>query len=1271
MFRKVLLTIGLLLAAQVVAIAQGTIKGNITDEKNGDPLIGANVVLKDIETGQLVTGARTDFEGGFTIKGVQVGKFAIEVSYMGYVTVKTEITVKATGFTVFNQALGKSSGGTTLETVKVVAQKVPVIEIGAPESGTRLSTDDIARMPANSVDGIVAAVAGVGFNDGGTGSARGEGGMVTQVGNVRTRTGVNVPKEAIAEIQVVLGGTPASIGEAIGGTQIITLKPPSTRFMGVAKYETYLDYRLYNRLDLYMSGPLVKAALRDEEGNKTGERTFIGYRFTGTGVYRKYPLYRPKDRRYLVVNDEKVAEIEKNPLVYDYVNRTINYAAEYLRKEDFVEIKRPNARNYFSSKDREADFGSYSINLQGALDFRFTDLTSLVLTLEYDFDHGPNYSLAYFPLNLHNAANGVYHTNNFVVTADFTQRFADAESVTDESDPNVKIEPAVSKVMYNITAFYNRYAAKYYNEQFGDNVFKYGHVGKFIRTQTPHYSIVTDYNYHGTTQTAHVQDSWIENVDLDKFEPSPYNPLLANYTDQLRNISALAPYLTTFDAILGFKGLVNGSSVDNIYSMFYNVGSQNSGYSKSENNYFYVSAKAAATVKKHDLEVGFQYDQYTARSYSLSAYSLWTLMRQSANAHITQLSSTPLNEYYIGSELYVDFERLAGVQTTFDASMRKALGWDVNNTDWINIDEYSPDDYFNKFGGMEMFSANELFNSGNQYVSYFGYDHTGSRYRSTSWSLDDFFDPVGKGHAKYQYLPVFSPIYAAGYIQDKFYFSDLIFNVGVRVDYYDGNQMVLKDPYLLYDSYTKGRLVAGEDGVDYNTGFGVDGHDFPSIVGDDWVVYVDDYSTGEDGSRTPTIRGYRNGSTWYNASGVEVSTPNAINGESGKPTPYRTKESLTQNASGNDIKASAFKDYDPQVVVMPRIAFSFPVNDMSQFKANYDIIARRPSSGWQADYLSYLYMSQQSGAINNPNLKPERITNYELGFQQALNEDKTAALSISAYYKETRDLIQLVQYAGADPNQNYYSYDNIDFKTIMGFSLSFDMRQSNNVRINANYTLQYAEGTGLSTTTMSELIKEGYTTLKMLNPISDDRRHEFKANVDYRLGKGEGFKFTRAVEDKDGNQTKKDIYPFENLGVNFLAVAQSGIPYTRAYSNTQHTIVGSYRGARLPWGFYFNVVVDKTWPITVKIGNKKPKQTALNAAVTVNNLFDIRNVTGVFAVTGNATDNGYLTDPETQSVINSYLDTQSYRDMYNIMLNNNYWYYSSPRTIRLTLTYQF
>ena len=1261
MFRKVLLTFGLLMIAHFAAIAQqGTMKGKVTDDK-GEPLISANVVVKH-DDGQIIGGAKTDWEGNYTIKGLLVGKFTVVVSYVGYTTIEQKIDVKASGYTVYNVELPKS--GTALEKVIVKGEKVPVIDVGAPESGSRISADDIARMPSNSVDGIVAAVAGVGYSDGGSGSARGEEGMITMKSGVRTRTGVNVPKEAIAEIQVVLGGTPANIGEAIGGTQIITLKPPSTSFKGVVKYETYLDYRLYNSLMVYLTGPVLKADLKDENGNVTGKRTFLGFRLTAQGSTSKFAYYRAKDRRYKVVNDEKVMEIENAPIVYDPVNGTVNYAAEYLRDEDFVTIKRPTAKNYYATSDREANFRNYSFGVEGALDFRFSELTSLVLTGEFDYSYGPSTSLSYFPLNLHNAANGVSKTRNFMITADFTQRFKDPEPAENEANSEEKSEPAVSKVMYQITAMFNRISENNYNEKFGDDIFKYGHIGTFVRTQTPSYEIQPEYNYHGVHQAAHVQNSWIENVT--SYTPSEYNPILANYTTQLYNIPSIAENLTTFDAIRYYYGLINGRSPSAAYSMFANVGSQNTSYSKAQNNYYFVSAKAAATVFGHDLEIGFQYDQYTAASYGLSAYSLWTLMRQSANAHILQLDYSNPIEYFIGDNLYVDYDRnRTDGQTLFDESLRRALGLDVNGTDWLDIDRYSPDDY-ERFGGINMFSADELFNSGNQLVSYFGYDHTGEKYNARNWSLDDFFDPVARGHKNFQYLPAFSPIYAAGYIQDKFYFSDLIFNVGVRVDYFDGNQMVLKDPYLLYESYTVGDLK-NSTGINYNTGLA--GNAFPNGVQDDWVVYVDDAA-----AETPTIRGYRHEGNWYNENGVQVTSHKFVAGESGKATPYRTaagQAAYNGNASGNHISSASFKDYDPQIVVMPRIAFSFPVSDKSQFKANYDIIARRPSSGWQADYMSYLYMSQVSGYINNPNLKPERVTNYELGFQQALNEDKTAAISISAYYKETRDLIQIAQYAGADPNDHYYSYDNLDFKTIKGFSLSFDMRQSNNVRINANYTLQYAEGTGLSSTTMSELIKEGYTTLKMLNPISDDRRHEFKANVDYRLGPGQGFPITREVKDKDGNSRSKTIYPLENFGVNFLAVAQSGRPYTKQFSNTQQTIVGSYRGARLPWGFYFNVVVDKSWVIEVKREGKKTRQTMLNAAVTVNNLFDIRNVTGVFSVTGNPSDNGYLTDAETQSVINSYLDPQSYRDMYNIMLNNNYWNWSQPRTIRVSLTYSF
>lgn len=1260
MFKKVLLTFGLLLLAEMAALAQGTMKGTIIDAKTKEPLPFANVIAK--QDGKQVLVGVSDFDGVYTIKPLPVGKYDLEVRSVGYATyLQTGINVKASGFTVVDVEL--KSEAVALEPVEIVESKVPVIEIGSAESGTRLSDDDIKRMPGNSVDAIVAAVGGVGYDDGGTGSARGEGGMVTMQGNVRKRTGVSVPKDAIAEIQVILGGTPASIGEAIGGTQIITLKPPTSQFKGMVRWEGYLDYRLYNTLMLYLTGPVFKKSYKYDDGSSM-ERTLVGFRFNAQAQYEKSPFYRVKGHRYQIVNDELVQQFEQNPLSYDPLTGAVNYAAEAnLHAGDFHEITRLTSKDFYgeNASSRVPNLQYFAIAMEGALDFRFSDYATLTVTGEFSASHSPSASIS--PLAMPLSGSMVTESRNMVLTVDFTQRFPDAES---SNADEAKSSSAIKNVMYNITGMVNRYTAKAYNENFGgslDDVFKYGYIGKFITEKVPTYELQM-FDHDGISQMAYVQNNWVDNVT---YVPGSgiYNPILANYNEQLftsDEFQDVRPYLSTMDYIRGYKGLFNGDSPSSIYGLISNVGVQSASYSKAQNDYLYLQAKASADIHGHEIEVGFQYDQMWQSSYSLGAYNLWTIMRQNANLHISQMDlNNPIIEQR-GSQLYVNYNRLenADQQTPFDAAFRNyliSIGEDVDNLTWIDIDRYTPD-YFQKAGGLEMFSANELFNSGNSIVSYQGFDHTGKKYNGANWDLEKFFNP---GESKYQYLPSFSPIYMAGYIQDKFYFQDLIFNVGVRVDYFNGNQYVLKDPYLLYESYTVGDLRKG------NATYGYSG-DIYSGAGDDWVPYVNKVPD-ETAPTAPTIVGYRDmAGNWYDARGTLVNSPSEVNGVSGKPTPYRTPAGQQTVADGTVHKDGVFERYTPQIVAMPRIAFSFPIGDKSQFKASYDIIARRPSSYWEASYLSYMYMSQIS-SVSNPNLKPERITNYELGFQQALNN--SSAVSASAYYKETRDLIQLVQYAGADPNNNYYSYDNKDFRTIKGITLAYDLRQTKNIRINANYTLQYAEGTGLSGTTMTELIKEGYTTLKMLNPISDDRRHEFKANVDFRYfggAKYNGPTITRVVTDKEtGEKRKKEVKLLEDFGINFMAVAQSGRPYTKAFSNTQSTIVGSYRGARLPWGFYFNIVADKTW--FVQVGKR---MTSINFAVTINNLFDIRNITSVFPVTGNPEDNGYLTDPETQSVINAYLDPQAYRDIYTIAyLNNGVWNYSSPRTIRLSLSYNF
>ena len=126
---------------------------------------------------------------------------------------------------------------------------------------------------------------------------------------------------------------------------------------------------------------------------------------------------------------------------------------------------------------------------------------------------------------------------------------------------------------------------------------------------------------------------------------------------------------------------------------------------------------------------------------------------------------------------------------------------------------------------------------------------------------------------------------------------------------------------------------------------------------------------------------------------------------------------------------------------MPRISFSFPISDDALFYAHYDILTQRPTTGIVIDPISYYYIDVigAAGTINNPNLKPEKTIDYELGFQQKINN--ASSLKLSVFYREMRDQIQQYRLTGAYP-KTYYSYTNIDFGTVKGLTLTYDLRRT-------------------------------------------------------------------------------------------------------------------------------------------------------------------------------------------------------------------------------------
>ena len=295
-------------------------------------------------------------------------------------------------------------------------------------------------------------------------------------------------------------------------------------------------------------------------------------------------------------------------------------------------------------------------------------------------------------------------------------------------------------------------------------------------------------------------------------------------------------------------------------------------------------------------------------------------------------------------------------------------------------------------------------------------------------------------------------------------------------------------------------------------------------------------------------------------------------------------------------------------------------------------------------------------------LKPEKTVDYELGFAKTLS--LRSALKISAFYKELRDMIQITNVLSAYPAQ-YYTYDNLDFGTVKGMSVNYDLRRTNNVQLTANYTLQFADGTGSSATSGASLVNTGQPNLRTTIPLSYDQRHAISATIDYSYGEG---------KDYDG-PIWFGSKVFQNAGANIMLSAGSGTPYSKQSNITQEaasgindrsTLQGSLNGSRLPWQFRLNAKINKEF----KIKWNDKKSSFVNVYLQVQNLFDAKNIISVYRATGNPEDDGYLTSSAAQNAIESQNDPQAFRYLYSLAVNNPS-NYSLPRMWRAGLSVSF
>jgi outer membrane receptor protein involved in Fe transport len=253
------------------AYAGGIIKGNVTDKKSGEPLIGATVHIKNNKT-NFKAATSTGLDGSFTFKNIPTGQYEVEAKYVSYkdedkdvnvadgaiITVRLQLEAKGRELKEV-QVGGRSSGGTD--------QAARRIEQRADQVLNAVSARTIEVSPDITVANVMQRVSGVSVERSSNGEAqypiiRGmekryistliNGVKIPSPDNKNRYVPLDIfPADIVDRLEVYKSLTPNMEADAIGGAVNLVLKDAPDNFtvnanLGAGYSQIVLDHNFIN-----------------------------------------------------------------------------------------------------------------------------------------------------------------------------------------------------------------------------------------------------------------------------------------------------------------------------------------------------------------------------------------------------------------------------------------------------------------------------------------------------------------------------------------------------------------------------------------------------------------------------------------------------------------------------------------------------------------------------------------------------------------------------------------------------------------------------------------------------------------------------------------------------------------------------------------------------------------------------------------------------------------------------------------------------------------
>lgn len=254
-----------ILLFEVRAGTTGKIAGKVVDAKTKEGLVGVNVVVVGTSLG-----ASADVDGNYFIINIPPGKYQLRATAVGYTSSLVDNVIVSIDQTT-KVSIELREQAVEIGAVEVVASR-PIVQKDLTSTTSTVNSDQIARLPLETVSSVVNLQAGVvdgHFRGGRSGEVKYlvDGVSVNDVfsGNTSIEPEVN----SIQEIQVLSGTFNAEYGEALSGVVNQVTKLAKENYSG--QISAYTGDYITPRSSLYQNIGLTSPNhLQNYEGSLSG-----------------------------------------------------------------------------------------------------------------------------------------------------------------------------------------------------------------------------------------------------------------------------------------------------------------------------------------------------------------------------------------------------------------------------------------------------------------------------------------------------------------------------------------------------------------------------------------------------------------------------------------------------------------------------------------------------------------------------------------------------------------------------------------------------------------------------------------------------------------------------------------------------------------------------------------------------------------------------------------------------------------------------------------